>query len=219
MTIPSAVSVSAFVTLMAAVAILLVGLPMALFLARAKSRVRHLLEVALLFPLLMPPTVLGYLLLVALGNGSPLVEWFGLRLLFTPYGAAIAGAVVGLPLMVFTSRAAIGTVDPRLEDVARTLGAKELQVFRDITLPLAGRGILAGMLLATARATGEFGATLIVAGSIPDRTRTLSIALYESIQLGDSTTATGIVILLSAIVLIVVVLLHFLESDFLRWRS
>lgn len=219
MTIPSAVSVSAFVTLMAAVAILLVGLPMALFLARAKSRVRHLLEVALLFPLLMPPTVLGYLLLVALGNGSPLVEWFGLRLLFTPYGAAIAGAVVGLPLMVFTSRAAIGTVDPRLEDVARTLGAKELEVFRDITLPLAGRGILAGMLLATARATGEFGATLIVAGSIPDRTRTLSIALYESIQLGDSTTATGIVILLSAIVLIVVVLLHFLESDFLRWRS
>lgn len=219
MTIPSAVSVSAFVTLMAAVAILLVGLPMALFLARAKSRVRHLLEVALLFPLLMPPTVLGYLLLVALGNGSPLVEWFGLRLLFTPYGAAIAGAVVGLPLMVFTSRAAIGTVDQRLEDVARTLGAKELEVFRDITLPLAGRGILAGMLLATARATGEFGATLIVAGSIPDRTRTLSIALYESIQLGDSTTATGIVILLSAIVLIVVVLLHFLESDFLRWRS
>jgi molybdate transport system permease protein len=219
MTILGAVSVSAYVTLMAAAAILLVGLPMALFLARSKSRVRHLLEVALLFPLLMPPTVLGYLLLLALGNGSPLVEWFGLRLLFTPYGAAVAGAVVGLPLMVFTSRAAIGTVDPRLEDVARTLGAKELEVFRDITLPLAGRGILAGMLLATARATGEFGATLIVAGSIPDRTRTLSIALYESIQLGDSTTSTGIVILLSAIVLIVVVLLHFLESDFLRWRS
>jgi molybdate transport system permease protein len=219
MTIPSALSVSAYVTLMAAVAILLVGLPVALFLARARSRMRHFFEVLLLFPLLMPPTVLGYFLLVVLGKGSPLVDWFGFKLLFTPYGAAVAGAVVGLPLMVFTSRAAIGAVDPRLEDVARTLGANELEVFRDVTLPLAGRGILAGMLLATARATGEFGATLMVAGSIPDRTRTLPIALYESIQLGDSTTATGIVILLSAVVLIVVVLLHFLESDFLRWRS
>lgn len=219
MAIQSALLVSVKVTLMAATAILLIGLPMALFLARARTRFRQVIEVLLLFPLLMPPTVLGYFLLVIMGRGSPLVEWLGLRLLFTPYGAAVAGAVVGLPLMVFTARAAIGAVDSRVEDVARTLGANEIDVFRDITLPLAGRGILAGMLLATARATGEFGATLMVAGSIPNKTRTLSIALFESIQLGDHTTTTGVVILLSALVLIVVILLHFLEADYLRWRS
>jgi molybdate transport system permease protein len=204
---------------MASFAILLLGLPIALYLARGTSRVRQLLEVFLLFPLLMPPTVLGYFLLLMLGKGSPLVELLGINLLFTIYGAAVAGAVVGLPLMVFASRAAIAAVDPRLEDVARTLGATEFEVFKDITLPLAGRGIAAGILLATARATGEFGATLMVAGSIPDRTRTLPIALFEAIQVGEGSTAIGAVMLLSALIFIVVLALHFLESDFLRWRS
>jgi molybdate transport system permease protein len=207
------------VTSVASLLILLVGLPLALYLARAKGRLGYVIEILILLPMLLPPTVLGYVLLVVLGTGSPLVEAFGVRLLFTAYGAALAGAVAGLPLMILSSKAAIAAVDPRLEDVARTLGASELDVLRDITLPLAGKGIMAGMLLGIARATGEFGATLIVAGSIPDQTRTLSIALYEAIQLGDQGAAVGIVILLTSLIVLVLLLLRLLEKDMLRWRS
>lgn len=219
MEIVSALLVSLRVTLMASLAILVVGLPLALYLARATGRLRHIVEALILLPMLLPPTVVGYLLLVVLGRGSPLVEVFGIHLLFTGYGAAAAGALVGLPLMVFTSRAAIGSVDRRLEDVARTLGASEMEVLFDITFPLAARGIAAGMLLGFARATGEFGATLMVAGSIPRETRTLSIALYEAVQLGEDSIALGLVILLMAVVVIVVTLLRLIEKDWLRWRS
>lgn len=204
---------------MASVAILVVGLPLSLFLARSSSRLRSIVEVILLVPLLLPPTVMGYFLLIVLGKDSPLVEVLGLELLFSPYGAAFAGAAVGLPLMVLTSRAAIAAIDRRLEDVARTLGASEWAVFKDITLPLAGRGIAAGMLLATARAAGEFGATLMVAGSIPGKTRTLPIALYEAIQLGEQATALGIVLVLTSLVVIVIALLRALEKDVFRWKS
>ncbi|UCF39460.1 MAG: ABC transporter permease subunit [Acidobacteriota bacterium] len=204
---------------MAACLILVAGLPLAVYLARAQTRLKYFLQISLLFPMLLPPTVVGYLLLIMLGNGSPVVEVLGLRLLFTPYGAALAGAVSGLPLMVLTAASAIGSVDRRLEDVARTLGASELQVFWDVTLPLSGKGIAAGMLLAVARATGEFGATLMVSGSIPGRTRTLSIALYEAIQLGDQTTAFGIVLVLTGLIVIVVALLRILEGQGLPWKA
>lgn len=213
-----ALLVSLRVTLMAAAVILLLGLPLAIYLGRSKGRLKSVLEVLVLLPMLLPPTVTGFFLLVVLGRGSPLDRFFGVQLLFTPYGAAVAGAVVGLPMMILSSRAAIASVDRRLEDVARTLGANELKVLLDVTLPLASKGVIAGMLLGIARATGEFGATLMVAGSIPSVTRTLPIALYEAIQLGDNTTATGVVLLLTGVILFIVAILRILESEYLRWR-
>jgi molybdate transport system permease protein len=213
-----ALLVSVRVTVMATAGIFIIGLPLALFLARSRSRLAPLAQLLILFPMLLPPTVMGYFLLTVLGRGSPLVEVFGIHLLFTVHGAAVAATSVGLPMMVFPAKAAIMSVDRRLEDVARTLGAGELDVLREVTLPLARKGIAAGMLLGIARGVGEFGATLMVAGSMPARTRTLSLALYEAIQLGDATSALGIVILLTSVIILVIVLLRLLEGEFLTWR-
>jgi molybdate transport system permease protein len=218
MEIISALGVTIRVTTTASLMILLFGLPMALYLARSKSRTSRLVEAGLLFPLLMPPTVLGYILLKILGRGSPVVEFLGIQILFTGWAASIAGFVVGLPLMVLAAKAAIAAVDPRLEEAARTLGASEFDVLKDITFPLAGRGIVAGLVLATARVMGEFGATLMVSGSLPGRTRTLPIALYESIQVGREETALGLTLILVALILVVLVLLHSLEGGIFKWR-
>jgi molybdate transport system permease protein len=211
--VTEALLVSLRVVGLATLGILGLGLPLAIYLARARGRARHLVEIVVLLPLVLPPTVLGYFLLLALGRGSPLTELLGIHLLFTVPGAAVAATVVGLPLMVLTTRAAIASVDRRLEDVARTLGAREHEVLRDITFPLAKRGIAAGLLLGIARATGEFGATLMVAGSTPGRTRTLPIALYEAVQLGERTTALGIVLLLTTFGLAALVGLRLLQGE------
>jgi len=126
--------------------------------------------------------VVGYYLLIALGRDGPLVRWLDLHLLFTWPAAVVAATVVGLPLMFQAARAAIAGVDPTLEQAARTLGSTELQVLWRVTLPLARRGLLAGLALGAARALGEFGATLMVAGSIPGRTQTLPLAIYDAVQ-------------------------------------
>lgn len=206
-----ALAVSLRVMCMAVPAIFLAGLPLAIFLARAKTPLRHAVEVLVLLPMLLPPTVVGYYLLFVLGRDSLLARWTHLRLLFTPAGAAVAAAVVGLPLMVLSSTAAIQSIDRRLERAARTLGAGELRILREITLPLARNGIIAGMLLGAVRAFGEFGATLMVAGSIPGKTRTLSIALYDAVQLGDARAAAGIVALLTAVTATAIVALRLLR--------
>ena len=159
----------------------------------------------------MPPTVPGYYLLVLIGSHGPIGAWLiqhlGIRLIFTWQGAVIAATVVAFPLVFKGARAAFETVDAQLEQAARTLGIHELGVFFRVSLPLAWRGILAGLLLAFARALGEFGATLMVAGSIPGRTQTLSIAVYEAVQAGQDdvanflvglTSITCIAVLLSA---------------------
>jgi molybdate transport system permease protein len=207
-----ALLVSLRVVAMATLGILAIGLPLALYLARSRSRLRHVVEVAVLLPMLLPPTVTGYFLLFALGRSSPAARLLGTHLLFTATGAAIAATVVGLPMMVLSARAALASIDRRTEDVARTLGATEWRVLLDITFPLAKRGIAAGLLLGVARATGEFGATLMVAGSIPGRTRTLPIALYEAIQLGEQATASGIVLVLTSLCVVAIVLLGILQS-------
>jgi molybdate transport system permease protein len=138
----------------------------------------------------------GYYLLLALGRGSPLVEWLGWRILFTWPAAAIASTVVGLPLMVQAARAAIANVDPALENAARTLGSSEPEVLWRVTLPLARRGILAGLVLGTTRALGEFGATLMVAGNIPGRTQTLPLAIYDAVQNRQYDLANQMVLLM-----------------------
>lgn len=187
------------VTAVATALMLAAGLPLALLLARRRFRGITLLEALVNLPLVLPPTVTGYYLLLALGRGGPAVEWFGWRLLFTWGAAAIASAVVGLPLLVGSARAAIASVDPSLEDAARTLGSSELEVLWRVTLPLARRGILAGLVLAAARALGEFGATLMVAGNIPGRTQTLPLAIYDAVQNRDYAGANGMVLLMTAL--------------------
>jgi molybdate transport system permease protein len=171
-------------------------------LARGRFPGRDTLDALLLLPMVLPPTVLGYYLLVALGRGSPFGAWLesalGVRLIFTWQGAAIAAAVVAFPLVFKGARAAFESIDPTLEKAGRALGLSAPVIALRITLPLAWRAIVAGGMLAFARALGEFGATLMVAGSIPGRTQTLSLAIYEAVQSGDDARANVMVLVASA---------------------
>lgn len=187
------------VTSVATIGLVIGGIALALLLARREFPGRTLIETLITLPLVLPPTVLGYYLLLALGKGSPLVEWFHVELLFTWPAAAIASAVVGLPLMVQVSRAAIAGVDPVLENAARTLGLSEIEVLKRVTLPLARRGILAGLILGTARSLGEFGATLMIAGDIPGRTQTLPLAIYDAVQSRDYAGANTMVLVMTVL--------------------
>lgn len=186
---------------------LVLGVGIAYAMARWRFRGRELLDAALTLPMVMPPTVLGYYLLIVIGSQGPLGAWllehFGIRMIFTWQAAVIAATVVSFPLVYKSARAAFETVDPQLEDAARTLGISETAVFFRVSLLLAWRGILAGLLLAFARALGEFGATLMVAGSIPGRTQTLSIAVYEAVQAGQDDTANFLVVLTSIVCIVV----------------
>lgn len=166
---------------MATLLVFIVGLGLALWLAKANFPGKTVVEMVINLPLILPPTVLGFYLLILLGRSGPFYE-MGLQLVFTKAAAVIASVVVALPLMVQSSRAAIASVDPVLERAAGTLGAPPWRVFWDVTLPLARPGILAGIILAFARSLGEFGATLMVAGNIPGRTQTLPLAIYDLVQ-------------------------------------
>lgn len=180
---------------------LLLGVGLAYLLARRSFPGRELLDALLTLPMVMPPTVLGYYLLVLLGREGWLGGWLhrvaGINLIFSWQAAVIAAAVVAFPLVLKAARAAFETVDPQLEQAARVLGLRPLAVFLRVTLPLAWRGVLAGALLAFARSMGEFGATLMVAGSIPGKTQTLSIAVYEAVQAGQDERANLLVIVTS----------------------
>lgn len=189
---------STLVTTVAVAGIVVVGMPLAWLLARRSFPGDVLLETLILLPLVLPPSVVGYYLLIGLGDTGPLTA-AGVHLLFTWQGAALASTVVGLPLMVKSAKAAIASVDPALENAARVCGSGEWEVFRRITLPLARRGIAAGIVLGGARAFGEFGATLMVAGSIPGRTQTLPLAIYDAVQAGRYGDAHSLVLLTSVL--------------------
>ncbi|MFZ2852655.1 MAG: molybdate ABC transporter permease subunit [Rhodocyclaceae bacterium] len=186
---------------------LVAGVGVGFLLARARFPGRDLLDTLLTLPMVMPPTVLGYYLLVLIGRRGWLGAWlhdnFGINLIFTWQGAVIAAAIVAFPLVFKPARAAFEAVDGQLEQAARVLGVSELGIFFRITLPLAWRGILAGVLLAFARALGEFGATLMVAGSIPGKTQTLSIAVYEAVQAGQDDVANQLVLITSLVCVVV----------------
>ncbi|CAG0945246.1 Molybdenum transport system permease protein ModB [Anaerolineae bacterium] len=195
----SPILLSIQVTLIATVGILGIGLALALFLARTRMRGKIVLETLINLPLVLPPTVVGFYLLITLGRDGPLVRLFDLNLLFTWQAATIASIVVAIPLMVQSAKAAIESVDPTLENAARTLGSTELEVIWRVTLPLARRGIIAGLVLGSARALGEFGATLMVAGNIPGRTQTAPLAIYDAVQAGRWVDANTLVFILSAL--------------------
>jgi molybdate transport system permease protein len=191
-----------------------IGLPIALglswALAKTSFRGKLLLDLLISFPLVLPPVVMGYVLLVLLGRGGPvggLLHRVGIDLVFTWVAAALAAGLVALPLMVRTMEVALAQVDPRLELAARSLGAGPWRTFATVTVPLAYRGILAGVLLAFARGLGEFGATIVVAGNIPGVTQTLPLAIFTELQTGDDAGALRF-IALSVLLALGALLLH-----------
>ncbi len=191
------------------------GLSLAWLLARRAFPGRDLLDALFILPLVLPPSVLGYYLLTALSHnswlGRTLETVLGLQLVFSWQGAVVAAALVAFPLMVQSARAAFEGVDEGLEDVARTLGRSEWQIFRTVTLPLAWRGLFAGTVLTFARALGDFGATLMVAGNIPGRTQTLSVAIYDAVQAGDEGRAALLVAVVTAVAVMLLLMARQLE--------
>ena len=181
---------------------LVLGVSAGWLLARRHFPGREFINAVLTLPLVLPPTVMGYYLLVVIGKRGWLGQWlnetFGITLIFTWQGAVIAATVVAFPLLLSSARAAFEAVDPQLEKAARVLGLNEWAVLFRVTMPMAWPGIMAGALLVFARSLGEFGATLMVAGSIPGRTQTLSVAVYEAVQAGDDATANKLIAIISA---------------------
>ena len=184
---------TAWVSALSTVLILPLGLGLAWLLARRDWPGKSLIETLVSLPLVLPPVATGLILLKVLGRRGPvgglLHDRFDFDIVFTWRGVLIALGVMSFPLLVRSARVAFEEVNPRLEQMARTLGASHLRVFFTITLPLARRGIMGGMVLAFARALGEFGATIMVAGNIPGQTSTLSLAIFQSVQLGDDAHA------------------------------
>lgn len=193
------------VAVLATIAAALVGITVAALLANGRFFGRDVVDVIFTAPLVMPPTVLGYYVLVALGKNSAIGHAYeaitGSRIVFTVTGAVVAATIGALPLVVKNTRAALEEVDPSLVLAARTLGATPLRAFFTVQLPLATRGVVAALMLAFARAIGDFGVTLMVAGDIPGLTRTASLAIYDALQAQRDEEATSMVLVLSVLVL------------------
>jgi molybdate transport system permease protein len=179
------------------------GIALAWLFARKQWPLKSIVETAVLLPLVMPPVSTGLILLKIFGRRSPLGQWLyerGIEIVFNWKGVLIAMSVMSFPLLVRSVRTSFAEVNPRLEQIAATLGASPLRIFFVITIPLAYKGIVAGALLAFSRALGEFGATILLAGNIPGKTQTLSLAIYNYVQLGkdaDAYVLLGITVVLA----------------------
>ncbi|MFB6366081.1 molybdate ABC transporter permease subunit [Paenibacillus elgii] len=205
------VLLSVKVSLFASALVFLLGIAAAWGLSRRAFPGKTLLETALMLPLVLPPTVIGFILLVLLGKkswfGRWIEEWFAAPLIFTWWAAVIASVVVAFPLVYQTMKVGFASVDRNLEDAARSAGAGEWQVLRYITLPLAWRSLVTAYILGFARALGEFGATLMIAGNIPGKTQTVPTAIYMSVESGRMTLAwwwTGSIIVISFMMMLIV---------------
>jgi molybdate transport system permease protein len=179
-----------------------VGVPLALFMSRRRFAGKSVVEGIIMMPLVLPPTVVGYFIIMALGARGWMGRWlhaaFGYSILFRFEGAVLAAAIVALPMLYIPAKAAFASVERELEDMARVMGANRLQLFWHVSVPLARRGLLAGLVLSFARALGEFGATVMVFGLQPDRL-TLPISIYAEFEHGELISATGAVIALSLV--------------------
>jgi len=186
------------VALAATVLVVVIGTLMSFILARKTFKGKELLDILLTLPLVLPPTVIGYYLILFMGRngllGKYLFHWTGWSIMFTWYAAVLASFIVALPLMIKTTRAAFESVDQNLIKVSYTLGHGEFRTFFKVILPLSKKGMIAGAVLSFARAMGEFGATLMVAGNIPGKTATMPIAIYTSASSGDWAKANGMVL-------------------------
>lgn len=187
-----------WVSLLSTTIILPPGIAAAWYLARRDWRGKSVIETLVALPLVLPPVATGLVLLKLLGRRGQVGQWLdqlGVEVVFTWKAVVIALAVMSFPLLVRSARVAFENVNPRLESIARTLGAGEWRVFWTISLPLAGRGVAAGLLLAFARALGEFGATIMLAGNIPGQTATISLSIFEAVQLGDDARALQFILI------------------------
>ncbi len=196
------------VSIIATLTITLLGTLIAYLLARRKFTGRNVVDTLLTLPMILPPTVTGYYLIILLGRngllGKHIYRLSGWSVMFTWQAAVIAAVVVAIPIMIKTARAAIESIDTDLEKAAFTLGKSELQTVFLVTLPLARKGIIAGAVLSFARALGEFGATIMVAGNIPGKTSTMPLAIYTAVQSGENSLAAMLVVILTAVSLAVV---------------
>ncbi|RSD28989.1 molybdate ABC transporter permease subunit [Mesobacillus subterraneus] len=194
----------------------IIGIPIAYYLNRSNGKIADILDTLITLPIVLPPTVLGYYLLVLLGRQSTigrfLEETFDMTIVFTPTGAVIAAMVVSIPYLIKSARSAFAGIDPSLLNAARVLGRSELNIFLTITIPLAWRGIAAGITLSFARALGDFGATLMVAGSIPNETMTMPIAIYDALLAGNRELANILVIIMTAVAIIILYIINRLEK-------
>lgn len=197
------VRLSLQVACLSTILIVVSGIPIAYLLARKEFRGREVLDMVFTLPLVLPPTVTGYYLILLFGRngfiGSIIYQWTGWSIMFTWYAAVLASYVVALPLMIKTARAAIESVDKNLVNASYTLGHSEISTALRVILPLAKRGIIAGAVLAFARSMGEFGATLMLAGNLPGKTETMPIAIYSLSGSGEWGKAHGLVILMTLI--------------------
>lgn len=200
----SAIRLSLVVATTAMIVSLPFGIALGYLLARQQFPGKSLVETALSLPLVLPPVVTGYLLLVVFGRKGPIGQyleaWFGLTIVFTWKGAALASAVMAFPLMVRAIRLAFAEVDVRLEQVARTLGAGWVETFFRVSLPLAQRGVIAGAVLAFARSIGEFGATIMIAGNIPDESQTIPVYIYTLINSPGGMEESGRLVVVSILI-------------------
>ncbi len=188
------------VAIISVIIVTCIGLPMSRLLARVDFPGKDILEALITMPLVLPPSVVGYGLLMLIGkNGifGKILADMGISIIFTWWAAVLASSVVAFPLMYQSAKAAFKSVDIDFEKAARTLGASEIRIFFTITLPLAGPGIIAGLVLSFARALGEFGATLMVAGNIPGHTQTIPLAIYFAVDAGDNSTAKTLVAIIT----------------------
>jgi molybdate transport system permease protein len=196
---------------------LVIGLALAYVLARHKFRGRELLDSVITLPIVLPPTVLGYYLLVLLGRDSAFGRGFeavfGIPLVFTWQAAVVAAAFHSVPLLVKSARAALESADRNIENAARTLGASEGRIFFQVTLPLARRSVLAATVFAFARALGDFGVTIMIAGNIPGRTQTMAVAIYDAVQSGNTLPANLMVLIISLTAIVILYATNRLQGE------
>jgi molybdate transport system permease protein len=200
-----------------------IGLAIAYVLANRNFRGKEILDAAVTLPLVLPPTVLGYYLLITLGRESIFGRLhesiFGSPLVFTSEAAVVAAIFHSAPLLIKSARAALESVDHAYERAARTLGASEIRLFLRVSLPLAWRSILAATALAFARALGDFGVTIMIAGNIPHRTQTVAVAIYDAVEAGNGFTARVLVLVISVVTLLILSFSNRLGSGFLPTRQ
>jgi molybdate transport system permease protein len=208
----------AFTLEMAAIStalLLPVGVALAWGLAHRGGAAKGLIEAVCSLPLVLPPTAVGFLLLRLLAPAGPFGGWLdrhGIEVLFTPAAVVIASMTMSLPLLVRSARAAFEEVDPRLVAMARSLGRSRTHAFARVVLPLAWRGVLTGAVLAFARAVGEFGATVLVAGNIPGRTQTIALAIFQRVEVGEIAGADRLVAITVALALVAMVSTEWLAT-------
>lgn len=203
------------VAALALINIVVVGLFLNYLLKRYNFRGKAFIDSVLTLPLVLPPVVVGFALLIVFSPGNSFGFWLqahGLGVVFTKAGAVLASSIIGFPLFYQTVRSALDSIDSSVEDVARTLGASELRIFFTISMPLAWKGILTGAILAFSRALGEFGATILIAGNIPGVTRTMPLAIYSLVEFGDYDGALLIVFYICALTLALLWTVHFLTK-------